>query len=54
MKQAILLTAIVAGLFCGLYGLFWALATPYPQPVPEKAPRPEMKAPQPRPRQVWV
>ena len=54
MKHDLIAVAVVLALFCGLYGLFWALATPYPQPVPEKAPRPEMKAPQPRPKQVWV
>ena len=47
MREPILLTSIVAALFCGLYALFWALAVPTPQPA-------QKNAPEARPVRVWV
>jgi hypothetical protein len=52
MRNDLIAVAVVVVLFCALYGLFWALATPYHQPAPKKAPTPEMKAPQ--RKQVWA
>ncbi len=47
MREPILLTSIVAALFCGLYALFLALSIPAPQP-------PQKNAPEARPVRVWV
>ena len=55
MRDNLIALAGAAVLFCGLYGLFWAVAVSKPQPAQQNAPRPEIKAPQPQQRpQVWV
>lgn len=47
MRQTILLTVIVAALFCALSAIFWGVARSTPQPTPKAPPAPQI-------RQVWV
>ena len=54
MKQTLLALAVTLALFCALYGLFMVVGVSKYQPAPSKAPAPEMKAPKPHPKQVWV
>lgn len=43
MRQTILLTVIVAALFCALSAIFWGAAMSTPQPVKKAPPAPETK-----------
>lgn len=47
MRQAVVLTAIVAALFCALYAFFLVVAASTPHPAPKKPSQPEIK-------RVWV
>lgn len=54
MRNDLIAVAVAAALFCALYGLFMVVGVSKYHPAPSKAPAPEMKAPKPHSKQVWV